>query len=271
MLMRNIEFKNRELIELVNDLKNDINSIIENHSEHLLDVLEKKIFKNSPDGRRADNKESVYKTSPHYDILPGLECIKENSNLYDPCGRDYLEYMINLSENKIITYDESEWCGWPNKELFLNLTDLSGSQQLKEYNLKEKADKITYGWLNGNSRALFGLYPPNGYIPWHNNGNAPGYNILMHYSWGGDGGFHSYHNGEIIDYPDKDNEWIARAGRFESTEGTGMVGDDTISVSQKDASWHCADTKCWRLTVSTIINNKDIWEDVIEEMESVDL
>ena len=50
-----------------------------------------------------------------------------------------------------------------------------------------------------------------------------------------------------------------------------MIGDDTASVSQKDASWHCADTKCWRLTVSTIINNKDIWEDVIEEMESVDL
>lgn len=270
MLMRDVDLVNEELLELLADLKNDIEILITNHSDILLSDLDKRIHYNSPQGRIERNKRDKYKSSPHHDLLP--RWCNDIGNFYDPVGREYLDYMINISENKIAKYDASEYCGWPNKEIFLSLVDITSNQKVKEItpDLREKSDKITYGWLNGNSRALFGLYPPGGYIPWHNNGNAPGFNILMHYSWGGKGNFYSLHEGEIITYPDKDNEWIARAGRFEST-GADMVGGGVPEVAQKDASWHSASTNNWRLTVSTIINSKEVWEDVIDEMESVDL
>lgn len=269
MLMRDINLVNPELLDILNDLAVDIGDIITNHSDLLLRDLEAKLFKNSPEGRAAENKSNIYKTAPHYNILPRWS--NDLGNNYDPIGREYLDLMIDIGENKTHLHDESEWCGWPNKEVFLSLMDLGGNQIIKDkYSIIEKADKITYGWLNGNSRALFGLYPPGGYIPWHNNGNAPGYNILMHYSWGGKGSFYSMHNNEIVEYKDRDREWVARAGRFEST-GADMVGGNVPVVDQKNASWHCASTDCWRLTVSTIINSEIVWEDVIDEMESADI
>lgn len=269
MLMREINLVNEELLSLLDSLRKDVEEIVDNYSEILIQEVDAKLYKNSPTNRRDEGKKDIYKTAPHHEILP--DRCSSIDNFYNPVSREYLDLMIDIGMNKKHINDESEWCGWPNKEPFLSLPDVASIQAFKDkYNLTKKADGITYGWLNGNSRALFGLYPPGGYIPWHNNGNAPGYNILMHYSWGGDGSFYSLHNNEIIDYKDKDREWIARAGRFDST-GSGMVGDSVEEVTQENASWHCASTNCWRLTVSTIINSKDVWEDVIEEMESVDL
>jgi hypothetical protein len=269
MLMRDVKLNNPELMELLNDLAADIGDMITNHEELLIKDLQEKLYKNSPKGRAAAGKSQIWKSSPHMDILP--ELCTEVGNLYDPVGREYLDLMIDIAEKQKPLHDASEYCGWPNKEIFLSLIDLRANQILRDkYSIDKKADNITYGWLNGNSRALFGLYPPGGYIPWHNNGNAPGYNILMHYNWGGDGSFYSLHDNEIIEYADPDKKWVARAGQFLST-GAGMVGDEVKQVPQRDASWHAASTRTWRLTVSTIINNFDVWEDVIDEMETAEL
>lgn len=267
--MRDINLINSELIELLDDLAADVGDMIKNYPDELMKALERKIHINKPETRAAQGKSDKYKCIPHMDILP--EWCTDVQDRYDPVGREYLDYMLDISENKSYKYDQSEICGYPNKEIFLGLTDILAIQAFKDkYKLDKKADKITYEWLTGNSRALFGLYPPGGYIPWHNNGNAPGYNILMHYSWGGDGSFYSLHDGEIIEYKDKDRQWLARAGQFLDTSGAGMIGDATETVSQRDASWHAASTKCWRLTVSTIINHREAWEDVVDEMESID-
>jgi hypothetical protein len=102
--------------------------------------------------------------------------------------------------------------------------------------------------------ALCMLYPDDGYIGWHHNGNAPGYNVLFSYSQDGDGHFKYYdkEKDEVVYIYDKPG-WNVKCGYYPS------------EVKEPNrVYWHAASTKKARLSIAFVINNRDMWVNMIE-------
>lgn len=120
-----------------------------------------------------------------------------------------------------------------------------------------KVDDDLMTFLGARSNALKMYYPPTGFIGWHNNGNAPGYNIVITYNSEGNGSFYSYDakNDEIIEYKDKKG-WSVKVGYFGHFKEPEKI------------YWHSARTECDRLTLSYIIYDKNLWENMVEEIGS---
>lgn len=117
-------------------------------------------------------------------------------------------------------------------------------------------DLITF--LGARNNALKMYYPPTGFIGWHNNGNAPGYNIIMSYSKTGDGAFYCYDlkTQEIIEYKDNSG-WNIKVAYFGPYSEPDKI------------CWHAARTDCDRVTLSYIIYDKNIWDNMVAEIESI--
>lgn len=115
-------------------------------------------------------------------------------------------------------------------------------------------------FLGTPNNALFMVYPDNGYIGWHHNGNASGYNVLLTYSQDGDGWFdyYDYDTKSIIRLQDQPG-WNARVGYYpcERREPNRVF-------------WHMAETKKQRITCAWVINHKDMWRNMIEEITGGD-
>ena len=109
---------------------------------------------------------------------------------------------------------------------------------------------------------LCALYPPKGFISWHNNANAAAYNIIFTWSETGDGYFKYVdgYTGDEIVIPDKKG-WQCKAGYF------GAYDEEPEKLL-----YHSASTDCWRMTVAYMFNREEmslgIQEDVIEEIKS---
>lgn len=274
MLMKDVVVRNKEFADLLNSLSEEVGAYIEANKENILKCVERKLFEQSHHGRRAAGKEDIYVSTPHYDILP--DSLFDMGNCYDPTGEEYLQLMVDIAAGrKPKQFHDSEDCGWPNKEPFLALDDLNNYKELRDplnqSKIWERAKDVSFSFLGGSAMALFAIYPPGSYIPWHHNGNAPGYNILAHYSWGGDGYFCTWDDGKKMVYPDKDREWCVRVGRYLDTIGGEKdwpKGTEVPKADAESASWHAARTNDWRLTISTIFNHEDMWLDLIEDIES---
>ena len=108
--------------------------------------------------------------------------------------------------------------------------------------------------------ALTSLYPPQGFISWHNNCNAPAYNLVFTWSETGDGQFMylDTKTGDTVVMKDRKG-WQCKAGYF------GSYAD----VWTKRV-YHSARTDCWRITVSFMFDqsamSEGIQNDVIEEI-----
>lgn len=120
-----------------------------------------------------------------------------------------------------------------------------------------KLDDELILFLGARNNALKMYYPPKGFIGWHNNGNAPGYNIIITYSSEGDGAFYTYDksNDKIIEQKDKKG-WFIKVGYFGHYK------------EPEKLCWHAAKTDCDRLTLSYIIYDKNLWENMVDEIGS---
>lgn len=116
--------------------------------------------------------------------------------------------------------------------------------------------------LSTRNNALTQMYPPNGYISWHNNANASAYNIIFSWSETGDGLFKYVdgHTGEEVVMKDVKG-WQCKAGYF-----------GAYSEPWYKRVYHAAETDCWRITVSYMFDRTDIsmglQDDIIEEIMS---
>ena len=100
---------------------------------------------------------------------------------------------------------------------------------------------------------LSSLYPPGGYIGWHNNANAAAHNLIFSWSEKGDGWFKYVDpkTNEIVTVEDKQG-WQLKAGYF------GAYGSG-------DVVYHAARTNCYRMTLSYVLgHNEDYWQDCID-------
>ena len=73
--------------------------------------------------------------------------------------------------------------------------------------------------FNLKRNALFAVYPPGGYISWHNNANASAFNCVFTWSETGDGWWKHWDNEkkEMVTIPDKKG-WQCKVGYFGAYE-----------------------------------------------------
>lgn len=148
--------------------------------------------------------------------------------------------------------------GFPEVIRGHELTEYSGKQEY-DPELVKRVDDLVFGMeqllcVKRNAVALY--YPADGYIGWHTNWNASGYNVLFHFSQTGEGFF------EYVDPITKEHHqvhdkpgWTAKVGYFGNIEEPDQV------------VYHKAETKCPRLTFAYVIPDKDLWEMMIEDLE----
>lgn len=110
--------------------------------------------------------------------------------------------------------------------------------------------------LGVQSSALSQLYPPKGFIDWHNNANASSFNVIFTWSETGDGWFKWLDGEDIVTMKDKKG-WSCKVGYFSNYE------------EDKPVTYHCAYTDCWRMTLSfTLGFDQDYWLDMIDYIQS---
>jgi len=99
------------------------------------------------------------------------------------------------------------------------------------------------------------FYPEDGFISWHTNENAPGKNLILSYSSDGLSFFKFLDptTNEIVTIQDEIG-WNAKMGNF--------------GPSKEDRVWHCARNYGPRITVSYIIDDWSMWDDLKEELET---
>jgi len=111
--------------------------------------------------------------------------------------------------------------------------------------------------LSAKRNSLASVYPPGGFISWHHNANAAGYNIIFTYSETGDGWFKykDAKTGEIITIQDKPG-WQCKMGYFGAHNDTDRI------------CYHAAYTDCLRITAAYIFSEAEMfWKEVIEDIE----
>jgi hypothetical protein len=140
---------------------------------------------------------------------------------------------------------------------FENEKDTRG-KVIKEASHKLNSSMIEF--LSARNNALNACYPPGGFISWHNNANAKGYNIICTWSETGDGWFDYWDidKKERVRIPDVPG-WQAKMTYFGPYD------------QPENLVYHAAYTDCYRITVAFVFAEADeFWEEVIEDLETPD-
>lgn len=232
--MKELHLKNNSLTRLLSSITNKVftndnieklNSIsVEDHYPHATSPIPNfTLFKYDPNGLLG------YKDEFLYEALK----LKLQDYSYPPCifhvgtGLDRPERFKESKQNIL----------W----------DLIGKDVIK---------LMTF--LGSHENALVAYYPNNGYIGWHHNGNAPGYNILMSYSTDGNGYFKYYDrdNNKVVYMNDKPG-WNLKVGYYPDER-----------KEPERVYWHAAATTNPRLSIAFIVRNKEMWTNMIEDLTS---
>jgi hypothetical protein len=183
-----------------------------------------------------------------------------------PHSREH--YISDDYKNKIINMGQAH-NGYPEALLGYNLRDIlkdtketrrTVNDDILQYNKKfVELNERLQALLATRHNALCAIYPPGGFIAWHNNANASSYNIIITWSETGDGYWkhvdpHTKEEVLVKDVPG----WQAKAFYFGSYQD-----------HPNDLVYHVASTDCWRMTISYTfdLTHKEFWEDAIEELE----
>lgn len=116
------------------------------------------------------------------------------------------------------------------------------------------------GRLMLRKNALFAVYPPGGFISWHNNANASAYNFIFTWSESGAGWFKYWdmEKQEMVTFQDKPG-WQCKAGYF------GGYADPKHTWC-----YHSARTDCLRMTVAFTLTRDEmsikLQDQIIEEI-----
>jgi hypothetical protein len=167
---------------------------------------------------------------------------------FDPCSEEYLK--------KAFTLELKEY-GFPRALRGLSLSDMQhfipNSSNVVE--ISKRMSQIGR-FLGTPNQALTMYYPENGHIGWHHNGNAPGYNILITHSTDGDGGFSfwDYKTKSIKTIPDQVG-WSVKVGYYPNQK-----------KEPKRVYWHMAKTKNPRISIAWVIDQKEMWKNMIDEI-----
>lgn len=176
-------------------------------------------------------------------------------------GENYLREVIRKGKN------HDGFPAWlKSYNLQHNTMKIASDRNLKrtEETLKLVTDVRQSLQLNFAFRhnALFSIYPPGGFISWHNNANASAFNMIFTWSETGDGKFTflDRRKKQLVVIPDSPG-WQCKYGYFGSYQDP-----------EEDLVYHSAITDCWRMTVAFTFDrsetSKEIQNSIIEDIES---
>lgn len=169
--------------------------------------------------------------------------------LEEACGEKYLKHIVD-KDNKHI--------GWPETTISVDIA--SDEQVPREHKQRRnEIDQTLCEFLGAHNQAVNVFYPEGGYMGWHNNWNAHGYNILLSYSPTGNGFFRYMDplTKEIITMEDKPG-WTCKVGYY----GRGREPDKVY--------YHCAGSYEPRITLGFIVPHLEIWRNMIEDISNED-
>lgn len=223
-MIQNIPIKNKELLDLLNEIKDFF--------------VSDKISNNVYVDRSLTLKDKEWYTGEKY-----LNEIKA-------MGREHDGYPTKIKSHSIT----------PNNLRFVKASVVCSEEIIQQYG--KYVDKLAQ-ILMLKHNALFAIYPPDGFISWHNNANASAYNFIFTYSETGDGYWKHWDpiKKEIVTIPDVPG-WQCKAGYF----GGYVDGEDKLV-------YHTAATNsCRRMTVAFVLDRSEmsqgIQEWVIEDIMS---
>lgn len=147
--------------------------------------------------------------------------------------------------------------------LKLHLGQFDGDFIREAQKKSESLDDDLQDLLGAKLCALKMFYPTGGYIDWHTNWDSPGYNVIFTYSQNGNGHWrHIDPTGATSVKPrwdkmvhvDDTPGWHCKAGYFGKKDETDRI------------LWHSAYTREPRLTLSYIVYDKALWENLVDEL-----
>lgn len=177
-------------------------------------------------------------------------------NLIQNCHPTSEEYLLKAFKFKLSDYAfPRDVRGATIESLLLNVS--SNNKIANEINRSSKRLGQTLGT---EREALSMYYPEDGFIGWHHNGNAPGYNLLVSYSLDGDGGFSywDYNTKSIHTIQDKPG-WNVKVGYYPNQR-----------KEPNRVYWHMAKTKNPRVSIAWVIDQKEMWKNMIDEITGGD-
>jgi len=162
-------------------------------------------------------------------------------------GKQYLEHMQGKKVD-----------GFPEQTVGIDLMKFTTGHESVQKALK-KLDEELLAWSGSRNNAVKMLYPKGGFMGWHHNANAPGYNILL--SWSEKGlGYFRYQDPitkEIVTMQDTPG-WTAKVGYYGPWHEPNKI------------YWHCASAEQEeRFTLGYIIPHEGLWNDMIEDIQSL--
>jgi len=179
-----------------------------------------------------------------------------------------LDYVSHDYMQKIIDYSVSH-DGYPDtmKGYSFNTSRVKykGNDLRAHNHITKKHDYLIDKFKENYSvrnNALFTLYPPGGFISWHNNANASAYNIILTWSENGNGYFEYFdmNTKKVVRLQDKPG-WQCKCSYF---------GD--YSDPKTELVYHAAYTDCYRMTISftfdRTVSSQLIQSMFIEEIQS---
>lgn len=184
------------------------------------------------------NNQKIIKILRFFDdyILSNKDLISKADALADPSSVDATseEYLITHCFTKpTVDFASAE---------YQHLVNLIGvDKTITNY------VKLLQNYMGLYNLAVAALYPKDGYISWHHNGDHMGYNVLFTYSTDGDGYFryYDYKLKQVVNIPDKLG-WSVKLNHFPNT------------LLSNEVCWHTAKTKNYRLTFGFHINENQI-------------
>lgn len=183
--------------------------------------------------------------------------IGNNPSLKEVAIRDMHDEATSISYLKE-ALNNPEKFGFPRHSwgLELNLDFVYFDDPELKAKAKETNNKLM-NFFGARNNALQMFYPAGGYIGWHNNANAAGYNIVLSCNPGGDGEFEHWDhiNNKLNVFKDQPG-WNCKVGYFGSFKEPEKI------------YWHCARTRSPRLTFSYVIFDKNLWESMVDDINA---
>ena len=189
-----------------------------------------------------------------------INLLNDYSNWFEGVNKSLIKVRGEKDENEYYTsdkylkkIDKKNHEGFPEKTHGIDLVFCDSTDN----EIRKRIRKIDLDFnsiLGSKHCAVKMYYPAGGYMGWHNNHNASGYNILFSYTKNGNG-FFRYKTDKTYTMHDKPG-WTAKVGYY----GNNKEPDKLF--------WHCARAYEDRLTLGFVIPDRSFWEMMIEDIES---
>jgi hypothetical protein len=165
------------------------------------------------------------------------------------CEKEYLDMIVAK---------DGAHGGYPEHTKSIDI--LMDERTPREHREKcQELNRELCAYLGARNQAVQVYYPKDGFMGWHNNWNASGYNILLSYSPTGNG-FFKYldpKTKELVTMKDKAG-WACKVGYY----GRGREPDKVY--------YHCAGSYEDRLTLGFVIPHLELWRNMIEDISGED-